>query len=259
MNDSAERGIRGKGIEARRIAAELKAVEKEKQDVIASEFVGRIFKPDGNPLRVNDVLKSSLPAERQEHYLRMIETRAKERAEKPIKTVPSVMIGAFEDIRSGRITTISQIEDLYGKKGQVSFEDMNRLRKEFTDARTEAGGKLAERRKIVLDGFKPQIDKSNPLQGKLDPTGSAKFAEFQVFARDQEEKFRQTAGKDPHDLYRPSSPDFIGNHVPAYYTSMQDSLITARRRITGDAKPLATDKQRKPGESIADWKKRTGL
>ncbi|MDP3939804.1 MAG: hypothetical protein Q8R92_16930 [Deltaproteobacteria bacterium] len=256
--DKAAVGIRGKDVEARRIVAELKAAEKEKQDAVASQFVARMFNPDGNPLRVNDVLKSGLPAERQEHFLRLMETRAKEQLDKPIKTVPSVMTGAFEAIRSGKITTISQIEDLYGKKGQVSFEDMNRLRKEFTDARTDAGSKLVERRKIILDGFKPQIDKSNPLMGKLDPTGAAKFAEFQVFARDQEEKMRQ-AGDDPHDLYRPKSPAFIGNYVPAYYTSMQDSLATARRRITGGAKPLAEDKRRKPDESIAEWKKRTGL
>jgi hypothetical protein len=71
-----------------------------------------------------------------------------------------------------KITDEAVLNDAYIKK-QLGFEDFTRLRKEVSDARTPEGEKLGKRRNDSITGVAAQIDKSNPLMGKIDSSGKA--------------------------------------------------------------------------------------
>lgn len=260
----AQQGIEAQAAEQRRKAMELRAEQKAEREAIAGGFLARIYQPsaeNGGRLTIKEILGSKLEAtgeNSKEHFIKLIESRAKEAAEKPIKTIPSVMTGLFDDIRNGRMADTSRLDKAYVDK-QISFEDLMRLRKEFADMRTPGGERLTQTKKAFFDGMKAQIDKSNPLMGKIDVSGTQKFYEFQQHVDDQIEAYRK-AGKEPYDLFNPSKPDYLGKpeSLRAWQTTLQESTQAIRQRTTTAPRPLPPEQQRRAGESIDDWKKRTG-
>lgn len=73
-----------------------------------------------------------------------------------------------------KITTETAIDAVYLNE-DLSFADLQHLRKEVAELRTESGAKFSERKKGLFDAIKPSIDKSNPLMGKMDPVAPNGF------------------------------------------------------------------------------------
>jgi hypothetical protein len=118
-----------------------------------------------------------------------------------------------------------------------------------------------------LEGVKKSIDKSNPLMGDIDPSGAHQFYLFHFDVDRKIEEYRK-AGKNPHDLFDPSRPEYLGRPeaIAPYQKTINQSIQSRVNAITnplpgtGSRVPGAapTVQPRQPGESVQDYLKRTG-
>lgn len=169
-----------------------------------------------------------------------------------------------------KLTSLDPIRDAYSHGSAnvgLNVKDEQWLEKVYTEAKSPQGETLSKTMGEFVKGFEHQIDKSNPMMGIIDKTGGQKLFEFQRFVKDQVDAYR-AAGKNPDDLFNPDKPDvYLGRPgiVQKFQKTLQESTQEGVRRLTGQPPPGAppgtparTVPQRQPGESAADFDKRTG-
>lgn len=252
----ADVAIKEKSREAEHQANLAKAARKVEQEKVMEQIVIGIA---NGKIKKSDIINADLPAVGQgskEHFLNVLHAKAKEAADKPIKTVPSVMLGLYDDIRQGKVPSTDVIDRAYLNK-TLSWEDKERLTKAWQENRTPDGERMNRRKEEFFTGVKPHIDRSNPLQGKIDAPGSEAMYRFRVEVDNKMAEYRRT-GKDPYDLLDPSKPDYMGkpDTLAPFQKTIQQSMQDVTRRIKPSA-ALPPDQLRKPGETIADWRRRT--
>lgn len=158
---------------------------------------------------------------------------------------------------------------------KLTKDDFNFAMGQFQDLRTAGGERLSVRQNDFFNHIRPQIDQSNPLMGKLDQTGKEQMYKFMLDVKDQIERYRKE-GKNPYDLFDPAKQDYMGkpDALKPYQTSVNQSMknftgtlqnptnqpkIPAPALVIVPIAPaLPSDLQRREGESVADWRKRTG-
>lgn len=224
--------------------------------------------PTNPPLTARDLLDSGLGKYDDNGYQSLIgilHARSKEGADHQVATDPKTFMDLFERIHlppghPKRLADEIAIQDAFGKKGKLSFTDMTRLRREFQDARTPEGERLGMVKKEVLDGLRTQITKSNMLMGKIDQDGDMQYLLFHRMVDRKIEEYRK-AKKDPHDLFDPSKPDWIGKPeiLAQYKKTMQQSIkdFSGKMRQEQNKAPvIPPEKMPNKGESWLEWKKR---
>lgn len=223
--------------------------------------------PTSPPLTAQDLIDSGLGKYDDNGFqslISVLHTRSKEGAEQ-VKTDPTTFRDLFNRIHAEpgdkrRLTDEIAIQDAFGKRGKLSFADMTHLRKEFQESRTPDGARLSDTKRVFFDGVKTQITKSNLLLGKLDPDGDFQLMQYQLMANRKIEAYRKE-GKDPHDLFDPDKPDFLGSPkmLSRYQKTMQQSIkdFSQKMRTEKNKLPeLPKEHMRREGESYGDWKKR---
>lgn len=220
------------------------------------------------PLTAQDVLDSQLgvyDADKQGSILATIHQRSRERMA-PQVTDPGVMRKLFDRIHlppgdPRKITDETALNNAYAVQEKLSFEDLGRLRKELADGRTPDGAKLGAEKKTFIDGMQSSITKSNQLLGKLDADGDVNLYKFGYMVDKKIQEYEK-AGKDPHDLFDPEKPDFLGTpaRLKPFQKTMQESIKSISKKFQdADSKlpeTLPEEQKRKPGESYGDWKAR---
>lgn len=225
--------------------------------------------PTSPPLTAQDIIDSGLGRyddNGMQSLIGIVHARSKETDGHKIQTDPTVYRNLFNDIHRPegdpkKITDPAIIQDAFGKRGKLSFDDMNDLRRELFESKTPDGVKLSTDKKETLDLLKTQITKSNMLMGKIDQDGDFNMMRFTKYVDRQIQAYK-AAKKDPHDLFDDSKPDFVGKPeiLKKYQTTMKESLekVTKKMREEKNTRPaLKPEELRKEGESYADWKKRT--
>lgn len=223
--------------------------------------------PTNPPLTAQDLIDSGLGQYDDNGFqslISVLHTRSKEGAQQ-VKTDPTTFRDLFNRIHADpgdkkRLTDEMEIQNAFGKRQKLSFADMQHLRKEFQESRTPEGARLSDTKRIFFDGIKTQITKSNLLLGKLDPDGDFQLMQYTLAANRKIEEYRK-AGKDPHALFDPDNPDFLGSPkmVSRYQKTMQQSIkdFSQKMREQKNKLPeLPKEQLRREGESYADWKKR---
>ncbi len=222
-------GMAGQEAEARRQEAEAERQRKKEVEQTNQQMV-ELYAT--NSLDISTVLSSKLPATgdgSKEHWINMIKAQNKITQEAPIKRDPGTFIDVLQGVRNGTITSEQQIEQKFMDSAHlgvgITWEDTKQLRQELKDLRTPEGEKLGAQVKSFTEAFAPQIDKSNPVMGKIDFRGKAKLYEFNTMVMDKVNEYKQQ-GKDPRTLMDPKSPDFLGSPetINQYKTTMQDSI-----------------------------------
>lgn len=224
--------------------------------------------PSSPPLTAQDIIDSGLGKyddNGMQSLIGIVHARSKETDGHKIQTDPTTYRNLFNDIHRPdgdpkKITDPAIIQDAFGKRGKLSFDDMNDLRRELFDSKTPDGMKLSTDKKETLDLLKTQITKSNMLMGKLDQDGDYNMMRFTKHVDRQMQAYK-AAKKDPHDLFDDSKPDFVGRPevLKKFQTTMKESLAKASKKMRDekDTRPaLKPEELRKEGESYADWKKR---
>lgn len=168
------------------------------------------------------------------------------------------------------------------RQGKLSRTDFDWLHRRFKEMRTPEGASLTEYRADLLKAVLPKIENSMAL---LADRGGPLEAYNYKRALDRKIDEYRKEGKNPFDLFDPSKPDYMGKpEVLAPYikgqsltTQMQQNVASSfaerfgasakppNTNLTGPGKEVtgmevidATIPPRQPGESLADWLKRTG-
>lgn len=168
------------------------------------------------------------------------------------------------------------IDDAY-IDGKINRGDHDWLRKEFLESRTPEGQRLNQTKSDFFKAVAPQIDKSNPLMGKLDQDGKMNLYRLEWDVNRKIEEYRKT-GKNPYDLFDSSKPDFVGkpSAILEFQKPLSESIKDQARRLgvkentnlTGPGKditgisvepaPPPVRPLRKSGESPDAYLKRIG-
>ncbi|MBS4046573.1 MAG: hypothetical protein KG075_09555 [Alphaproteobacteria bacterium] len=254
----AKQAIRAEEIEGERRERAKEKAESTAREKTKSDFISRLS-DDNVGLTSKDIINSNLLAAEKEHYLNVLKTRMNE-GTKPIRTDPTTFRDLFTRIGlpdgdPRRIANEDQLNQAFVDQ-KLSFEDLSRLRKEFVDYRTPDGEKLSKRKSDFLKGVGPSINKSNPMMGRIDPSGQMQEYEFGIFVENEIERMRKE-NRNPYDLFNPAKPDYLGR--PEVLTSYQktlkqsiDDFSSQLRSAPGIKNPsggVPDDKVRKPGET----------
>lgn len=273
MVGEAEQAVRGLEIEEERKKREADKAKAERQDVIQNEFLAKMQK---GKLTAKDILNSDLEAFGQgskHQFLQMLEQDAKQGTS--IKTDPSVMRDTFDRIHlpdsdPRKIRNENELNALFGRG--LSMESLNQLRAEIQGKKTTAGQIEGDLKKGVLDMAKSQLTRTNPMFGFQDPAGDEQYQKFMTFFLTEFEA-QKAKGKTASELLNPDSKDYLGHHIRRFRRTPQEIMESMSGMSRGTPQPTPVDtfgdplstaapaatnpKARKPGESIADWKKRT--
>jgi len=187
-----------------------------------------------------------------------------------------------------RINTLDPIYKAYDE-GKLNNADFGFLKREFNEMRTPEGEPITRTKKDFFSAVGPSIDKSNPLQGKLDQSGKMQLYRMEWDINKKINEYRQQ-NKNPFDLFDPSKPDYVGrpDALVPYKTPLSESTKSIVQSLkdlgrftsprgqeaapaapaapaepapAAEPKPVPTKpikdwSLRKPGESPADYMKR---
>lgn len=162
--------------------------------------------------------------------------------------------------------THTQVNRAYAD-GKLSKSDWQFLSKAVDGSNDPAQHQALSQLNQALERVKPLVGKAN-MFGQLDQSGIANFAALHY---DTVQRFNQmvASGMSPAEaekvLEDPRDPRGIQAHLAAYQTSNKQGLANVHARVSGTGGPYsgaaprnAFDNGRKPGESAADYLKRTG-
>lgn len=261
----AKTALRAEDIEAeRRKRAEKEALELAQQKT-QNDFLVALSK---NQLNTKAILQSNLNpvgSGSKEHFLNLLKDS---KDAKTWKNDPGTVINLVNDINlpdGDPRKKIRSEEDLIRYLGKgLNMEGLNQMRAEFQGRKTEAGKIEGDLKKGVIDIAKGKLTKSNPMLGIRDPKGDEQLQKFMSFFLTEYQTQKQQ-GKSAMQLLDPESPDYLGKHVSRFARTpeqiIKDMVSETEVESTPEA-PIPTsvpsDKERKPGESAADYLKRMG-
>jgi hypothetical protein len=178
--------------------------------------------------------KKLLP-DAQRRMVNFVEAQTKPDAEAHLSAV--TMQGLETDLHRPygdpkKINEMAPIVEAF-TSGRLSKADYAFMKREFQDDQSEDGQRLGQEKEQFLEDVKSSIVKSNPLMGQIDMTGGLQFNLLRKAIEKKIGDYRK-ANQDPHDLFDPSKPDFVGtpDALAPYQKSIPESIdaYTARMR-----------------------------
>lgn len=190
------------------------AVDKDWEDRIIGDTEGKITDYD---IRTNTLMSP-------ESKMKMLRFRLSNGMQEPSSAEShSTTIKLLSQIRAtddSRLKDNGPIYDALTNR-QINRQDFDFLRKEFEDTKTPEGQAIASDRKIFFERYASSVDAGMNMEGAHSELGSQRLYAFEMDARRQERQL-QAQGKDPHALYDPNSPMFLGKQVGKYHASLQE-------------------------------------
>lgn len=157
--------------------------------------------------------------------------------------------------------------------GKLSTDDWRMFLTAADDAKSDPNkAHLNEVMNEMFSGLKSTITKSNPFAMQVYPEQDQKFYEFQQMVRSVVTR-QISKGLSPEEVQRqflsPGGPGYLGLLIPPHQGwagyQLSDAQTDAASEREGNAPIVAPTRAltgepqaRKPGESIAQWKARTG-
>ena len=251
--NEAEQGVRANQVRD----SQTLALQKQQKEAAEQKVMDGMFNRIGaekDPLSVAEVRQSDLSYQNKEHMLEAINKVTRGEA----STDPAKFNDLFQRIHAAPNdpNRISDDKDLLPYVGHgLSITDLNTLRGELRGKNTPDGAATADLKKNFFTMAKGQIDTSTFISN--DPIGKQKFYEFQqkvISTIDQKTR----AGTPVLELFDPNSKEYLGKLIPLYQRTPAQQMQDYSQFMagTGATKPAA--EPRKPGESPAEYLKRTG-
>lgn len=249
----AEQGVRANQVRD----SQTLSLQKQQREAAQQQTMNGMFNRIGaqqNPLTVAEIRQSDLDYQGKEHMLSAINQANRG----DTATDPAVFDSIFNRIHApdGDPTKIADDRALLPYMGHgLSFDDLNKLRGELKGRNTPEGSTQSDLKKNLFSMARKQIDTS--IFGvSVDTQGAQNFYKFQQAALSYIDT-KTRAGANVLDLYNPDSKDYVGKLIPLYTrTPQQQQEDVAKAMGMSGSKPVATPRQ--PGESPADYLKRTG-
>lgn len=217
------------------------AGEKQRKDAslqAESEYVPMII---NDPTKVDVAKLTSDPRliadpAKMTHLYSMLKTQLAGQTEKRADVSHQTASSLISSMRRpegdpARIVDMTPVYKAY-TDGYLTNADFDFVSKQFDQMKTPDGQRLNKVQDDFFKAVKPAIDKSNPLMGTMDVDGGMQFYAFQRAIAKQVEDYRK-AGKDPHDLFDPSKPDYVGKPeaLAPFQRGVSDSMAAFRRRL----------------------------
>lgn len=265
--DQAERA---KELELQRRQKLAEEAKRRKQKEVQNEFLGRITKDD---LTTEDILSSNLEAfgsGSKDQFLKMLETK---NTATP-KTNQVIMADLFRRINlpdgdPDKITDENELNQ-YVVNRQLTFTDLNKLRKEVNGYNTEEGKARRALRNQLFKVARTRMVKDDPVNGLTDPEGEEKFNQYMAYVQIIEDRYREE-GKPLEDLYNPQSKDYLGQYAQRQTPQeiIQTMTSSMRSRNSKRLEDMISDMEidieneelptRRQNESLKDYLKRLKL
>lgn len=199
----------------RQEALEAKELKK-RREAVGNEFVEKLH---NDQLTTTEVLDSELAPtgeNSKEHWLKMIEQKVKDEAAPPPNGGP-MAVELLKRIylpagHPNKVTSMSQIESHYyadNEAERISFTDLTRLRKEFENARSEAGQRLGKVKTDFTSSLSDLINPKGQMGQILRPGGGQAMYQFERYVDEKVQEFRDN-DKDPYKLFDPGSREYLG-------------------------------------------------
>lgn len=247
---SADAGITAKRVASEHADALARKAEKDRVQQVNDGLMDKFM---AGKLTWGDVKAAGLPAfgeGSQDTWMRHMKQQAKDWAEKPAKTSPTVFNDVREriDLPAGdprRITDSSEVWKFYGNG--LSEPHAAALERRVRDNRSESGQKWSQAEAEFIRNVRPQLDKST--MNSIDQGGGERVQSFTSYLRDAANAANK-AGKDPYKLLDPRSPDYVGKDIPRFQTP-------AQRTAAGISDKLNAAMARRPNETPAQYLERT--
>lgn len=248
-----------------------KEILKEQQTQTQNDFLERMAK---NTLSTRDILDSNLDAfgeGSKSAFLRMLTANTNARA-KGVKYDAATFNNLFQKIHlpdgdPNKIVDENSLNKYVG--AGLDVPHLNILRKEIQGSNTMEGKIEAKMKQGVVNIAKGQLTKSNSLTGIKDPIGDELLQQW-TSSYLQRYAQQRAAGKSAQALTTPGSPDYLGNDIQTFKRSDQQilqDLVKSNNRTPPPSTnlnapaptqpPVQPAAPRKPGESAADYLKRT--
>ena len=231
---AADTAIHAQTVSSAQADAEANRRRLEAVRTTEAGLVEKLAAHDQNPTQMKmltpqDVLDSDLAKldpQKALGIINLIYSRSKEDPVHPQKTNPVVMNRLFQQIHlpdenPKKIDDMAPIYTAY-QRGQLSFSDMQNLRKEVTDARTPEGSVFGREKAEFMKRIEPQITKPGPFGIYADPTTPEQFYRFGQDVEAMIQQYRKEQ-KNPRTLFDPRSQDYVGR--PEFIKKYQNTTI----------------------------------
>lgn len=229
---------------------EAERVRRETSEANTDRIVTELYSR-GN-VTMKDVLQippSDITRQDREHLLNIIEKRE---AGPPEAVAKRNAVDLIVKIQEGKITDTAPLYNALGA-GEIDYSRFKEVQSELVAMRSDQGQTLTNARGDFMRQYLPIVNPNDPIRGQSED-GYRRAYQLQQYARIREDEMRQ-AGRDPHSLYDPRSPDFIGNTPFSRPTSSSDMLQNLKR--SGES-GLAPAKGPNPGDVVKGYKFKGG-
>lgn len=140
-----------------------------------------------------------------------------------------------------------------GTPGSLSKADYDDAMKNLSDLKTPEGMALTSERNEFIKRYSVVIGGKDYEFGLKTAQGETAIYQLEKDARRQEAMLK-AKGQDPHSLYEPSSPNFIGKNISKYQVSMQQQLQPPTAKESGVGDIISIDRQNTNFAPPPDWK-----
>ncbi len=239
--------------------AAAKKAKKEARAATQNDYLARLKDPGQKPPSVREILASNLEPVGQGSKKTFVDLIEKKLQGEDLNfTDPRVYRDRQEKIANGEITDSRALLADIGNG--LSITDYERLEGDIEKARTVKGKAELALKEQALDRGRRRLTTTDNFLGIKDPEGEDRI---DAFRRDLEDALQdgEMAGKTWKDMTDPRHPDFITDKlIELYEEGPREMLRRQVRTFAGEAGEAAGDAPdlRKPGETIAEWRKRTG-
>lgn len=228
------------GTEQTRSVTMARQKQRSTDEMIENAIVADSAKPAAERQITENDVKTN-PQMSPESKMKMLGYLKREGLPEPLTRVSQAttmsLLGQIRATDASRLQDNGAIYKAY-TDGKLDRADFNFLNKEFNDLRTPAGDLLGKDRTTFFNRFAPTID-SALSGGTHSALGSQKMYEAEMMARHMEDDLRK-AGKDPHSVYDPSSPNYFGKQITKYHVSMSDAMNYQKQIDKGGPPPPMT-------------------
>jgi hypothetical protein len=242
--------------DADRAERRQKAAFEEASQSRRDNYIKDIFGEDSKATMKDVLGDQKLTAKDREHLIGVMQRDQK--PEPMARVSQQTTMKLMDEMRSAdpsKPFDPSKIYDAYkptadNPNGSLTRADFNFLRNEYANMKTPEGEALNAQKKRFFDGVKAQITKSNPIMGTHDPDGDQQLYRFQWDVTRKVDEYRK-AGKDWHDLFDPSKPDYLGKPeaLQNYLTPLDQSIASKVRGISTKAPELPAVGDRKKDQT----------
>lgn len=251
---AVERERKAAAKEAERLA---KQAEKERREALQNDYLTRLNDPQAPVPTVREVLASELPPAGAGSKKAFIDLIEKKRSGSDLNvTDPRVYRARRAAIAGGLLRgPEALIPDIGNGLGITDFE---RLKSDMARAATDRGKADLTLRGRAIDLAKRELVNSKPLLGINDPEGERRLYALE-FELDQKLAEGEQAGKTYENMLNPRSPDYVLGPLIQTYRQTPAEVLNSQVRALENMAPAA-DKglARLPGETIQQWRERTG-